>query len=250
MKRLLLFTLVLCLSLGIAFDLASFNALATDVPLLTLETLESYNEYIKSNKMPDNFISYDNLKHLGEFDCFVCLSGTEITEDADCFYVFRDKSGFEFCLYVYNSKDKSASKVEIKNHILNFESNDLKTVGDDKTGTWQYDHQGIKYNYIDGQLLSVDWTLNNTRFVLFSGGGGIFLNDLPFAQNSPISKLFYKDTATEAVELMVASDLSDVANSDPKEFSYLWIAIPVGVVALSGLAAVFVFKKKRSNKDF
>ena len=101
MKRLLLFTLVLCLSLGIVFDLASFNALATDVPLLTLETLESYNEYIKSNKMPDNFISYDNLKHLGEFDGFVCLSGEEITENSRLFYNFIDRNGFDFCLYIH-----------------------------------------------------------------------------------------------------------------------------------------------------
>ena len=41
-----------------------------------------------------------------------------------------------------------------------------------------------------------------------------------------------------------------VSNNDKKDFSYLWIAIPVGVVGILSVVAVVIFRKKRLNKEF
>ena len=42
----------------------------------------------------------------------------------------------------------------------------------------------------------------------------------------------------------------NIVSNDGKNFSYLWIAIPVGVVGLLSIVAVVIFRKKRLNKNF
>ena len=42
----------------------------------------------------------------------------------------------------------------------------------------------------------------------------------------------------------------NIVSNDGKNFSYLWIAIPVGVVGILSIVAVVIFRKKRLNKNF
>ena len=48
----------------------------------------------------------------------------------------------------------------------------------------------------------------------------------------------------------VASSIVNESSNDKKEFPYLWIAIPVGVVGILSIVAVVIFRKKRLNKNF
>jgi len=45
-----------------------------DRPLLNIQSYSEYKKFIKKVTLPENFIYYENIEDLGEFQGFVCLT--------------------------------------------------------------------------------------------------------------------------------------------------------------------------------
>lgn len=147
-------------------DAASDSFIDIDPVFVLLESLESYTEYISSNNMPKDFISYEMLASLGQFrrltfrDCenhyfyhynlidnnglelFVNISRLEAGQTL----VSKDKSGNEILYLESLSKDNICINKEFSNKIIIY--NEI---------AYRYDENGVLYyvstivgNYIVG----------------------------------------------------------------------------------------------------
>lgn len=166
-------------------------------PLLTIDSYVEYKKFIKSGKIPSNFVFYDDIGEFGEFDHFVDISDTLKGEYCEHYmYSLVASNGYEFSLYVDSSKDaRDSYNSRSKNAIDTVNTTDMMTISEKQTGV--YTKAGIDYSYISGQLFNIKWWKGDSLYILS------FDKDLinySFDANTVLGKMFNIETATEVVE--------------------------------------------------
>ena len=165
-------------------------------PLLTIDSYVEYKKFIKSGKIPSNFVFYDDIGEFGEFDHFVDISDTLKGEYCEHYmYSLVTSNGYEFSLYVDSSKDaRDSYNSRSKNAIDTVNTTDMMTIAEKQTGV--YTKSGIDYSYISGQLFNIKWWKGDSLYILS------FDKDLinySFDANTVLGKMFNIETAAEIV---------------------------------------------------
>jgi hypothetical protein len=148
-----------------------------------------YLHFLDTAKLPEDFVSYEEISMLGKFDGFVCLDGTKVEKGSSLFYSFKTDNGWECNVYVYHEERESLLSPLLE-EVLNKE--DLRTLREERKGYFMID--GMTYGYTKGKLISVKWEDEGIIFVLYSS----YLSECP--ESHPAFGLFSADTAKATAE--------------------------------------------------
>lgn len=169
-----------------------------DYVSLTLCSKQEYDYFVNSYDMPDNFITYDMLNELGEFQALFFPIHPRTNNSLNYVYSLVDESGFELTLYVdpvveyqtfHSDKDEAGC-------IDSIESIDMRCIEEEAPST-RYYHGNIRYGYIYGHLSSVSWIHDEIQYTLYSDLG---MGDYPNIETTVAGKLLNKEKANEALE--------------------------------------------------
>ena len=148
-----------------------------------------YLHFLDTAKLPEDFVSYEEISMLGKFDGFVCLDGTKVEKGSSLFYSFKTDNSWECSVYVYHEERESLLSPLLE-EVLNKE--DLRTLREERKGYFIID--GMTYGYTKGKLISVKWEDEGIIFVLYSS----YLSECP--ESHPAFGLFSADTAKATAE--------------------------------------------------
>lgn len=136
---------------------------SVDVPMLTFSTIEEYDIYFgKMEILPKGFIPYDAIKEIGEFDGLVILCEYDSGLYNKGLYSLIDKNGEKIGLYFDSFSNDNT--VSTENIIFSHSSDDLRFLESEQSGVLIQDE--LKYTYISGKLLSLEWVAEGTKFTL------------------------------------------------------------------------------------
>lgn len=178
-------------------DCGNNDGLTGEVPLLTLETYDEYLDFIGNAELPAEFVTYEEISHLGEFQSFVCLSEARVNDFSSCMYTLFDESQSEFVLSVDIGSQEaipSESTVTAVNR-----SNMRSLVNCTDSGSFIV--SGMEYKYVGGKLLSIAWFKDNVRYTL---SGDSILGDYPEnATTTAVAKLMNIETAASCLDSLL-----------------------------------------------
>lgn len=191
MKRLLLFTMALLMCF-VAFGCgkngnASVSGDAEmpngEIPLTTFERYSDYEKFLKTAELPENFVKYEDIAHLGKFEGYVCLSDAHGGDYSQGFFNLKDGTGESLGLYVYTIP-REKEKVNV---IDNVDSDDLRRISSGESGV--YTLFDADYRYVSGELLSITWVRGGVEYVLI---GDSMLSDYPLTSSTVVGKMLDK----------------------------------------------------------
>ena len=203
MKKLLLLMLIISLILCMfscsntmveddskANNVNYVNDFMGDRPLLNIQSYSEYKKFIKKVTLPENFIYYENIEDLGEFQGFVCLTDARIGDYSQCMYTLYEKDVGEFTLYV--DKNPFYETEHTKNVITDVDKADMRSLDMEISGTYQY--KNIRYVFLVGKLHSIKWKSGEWYYTISS------IDDLKEdTSKANISKLFNLETAPDLI---------------------------------------------------
>lgn len=158
--------------------------------------LDGYDEYLsglESLDLPNNFVYYDSICQFGVFDAFVVGLG----DYSKYIYFLIDDSGNELTLYIEEHSDETISS---ENIVMNISSNDMRFLDTKSQKNSAYFQGDLKYCYVYGNLLSVEWVQNGLKFTLYAD----YLHQYPNIDTTLTGKLLNKGLASTAYETYIA----------------------------------------------
>lgn len=171
------------------------DGLTGEVPLLTLETYDEYLNFIGSAELPAEFVAYEEISNLGEFQSFVCLSESRINDYSSCMYTLFDESQSEFVLYVdIGSKETIPSA----STVTTIDGSNMRSLVN-STDSGSFVVSGMEYKYVDGKLHTISWFKDNVRYTLFDS-----LGDYPEnTTTTAVAKLLDLETAASCLDALL-----------------------------------------------
>lgn len=143
-----------------------------EAPLLTLSSIEEYEKFIDKVRLPADFLFYEDIKEIGEFECLVIKSYYDTGEYNKVFYTLRDSEGNRLSLNYAPYDSKEEEDTSIITSGINAEN--LRKLNNTQNGI--YISNGIQYKYVSGLLLSVSWITGNYQITIT---GDSMLSDYP-----------------------------------------------------------------------
>jgi hypothetical protein len=196
---------------------SSYKAEETNVPsgsefisYPTFEIYEEYLEYIASVKnLPDDFITYDMPKNIGDFYAFVGGEG-------DTF------KGYSYLLIAENNKWIFVKIQKLPDRINSLPIVEPQTINDLRNATptegWsEYSHNNITYSYFNGMLAGIEWAIGTKLVTLTVTGGTRNFVDYPLNGETFVSQLLSAQTATAAVQSFNQKVEAEIAKNLAKE---------------------------------
>ena len=175
-----------------------------DVMQTYCDNYDEYVDFLEKAKLPDYFISYEDLAGFGEFAGFLCPYDVERNGCDQIFYSFVDETGTEFSMYVEyipklpNDYTKQIPEIDSKN----INASDMRTVNFNGTTAIKYSYQGIEYVYSKyGTIMSMSWQYGDIRYIL-SGIGDYPITD----KDTAVNRLLNLETATAVISNMKGSE--------------------------------------------
>lgn len=164
-----------------------------DIPLLTIVSYSDYASFLESTDLPDEFVDYDSISLLGEFDRFICLSDARYDDYSSYLYVLNDENYEGLGLYI----DHEIEPFENSNVDVN--SEDMRRIDASESGTYLL--SGLEYTYVSGLLLSVSWQIDGVTYTL---AGNSMLYDYPLDIATQVGKLLNVDSANAVVDSLTS----------------------------------------------
>ena len=169
------------------------SVICGEVPLLNINAYSEYLKFIQSNKLPENFVYFENISQLGVFTSFICLSDSRCGDYSSYMYGFTDGSGYKMSVYIdHDIKEETAT-----NLLLDVNQEDMRFL--EKKTRGSFIHEGIEYCYVSGELLSISWD-----------NGGIIYT---ITGTSMLSKYPLNNSSTTVAKLLKLESSSDTVNS-------------------------------------
>ena len=134
-----------------------------EIPLFGLYSEDEYNAYMADATLPEHFISYEQLSHLGLFESIVFLEDARSLKFESYLYQFGSGKE-EINLYVYHSIEKFSSYAE--GQSVSQPNTDLRTLPSNESGV--YIEQNVIYNYIKGELHTITWLSSGITYVMYA----------------------------------------------------------------------------------
>ena len=159
----------------------------------TFDSRKEYDDFINTISLPDNFIHCDKLKQFGEFKSIVFLTDIYSGDFSQYLYSFVDETGYRVSLYIrsnpedyhfHSDKDKYTC-------IDSVGSTDMRYIKEYTKGTYLYYYEDLKYTYVSGQLISIEWIYEEIEYTLLFHG-------FPKESSTFISMLLNYDEALKA----------------------------------------------------
>lgn len=156
-------------------------------PLLTFESENEYIEFLGLNVMSDDFVSYDEIDDIGTFKGLVFLSDAYAKDYKSYMYSLVDSEGFEITLYV----DHSDGILPNLDSVSNLNGKNMRLLSNTSSGI--YTSNGLNYQYVSGELLSISWETLNINYTLCASGNHM-LSNYPLTQSTFVGKMLNSDT--------------------------------------------------------
>ena len=154
----------------------------------TISYLEEYYQFIDENELPREFITYDDLKDMGEFKAFA------YEDQLDWYtYLFRNDSKQYAITIIQTAGDYAWG---FKQTLFEEPNEDLRKYPNGLSGEYSIDaSEDIWYLYTNGCLGKIELKSNETIIEIY-GEYGMYL--FPNDETNLISRLLNKNTALEA----------------------------------------------------
>lgn len=162
-------------------------------PLLTFESENEYAEFLDLNEMPNNFVTYDEIKTIGIFECLVFLSDAYAEDYSSYMYSLVDSEGFGITLYV----DHNQGVLSNSDSVSNLHGTNMRMLSDTRSGV--FISEGLKYQYISGELFSISWKTQNINYTLCAFGEAM-LSKYPISESTFVGKMLNSNTSTQAFD--------------------------------------------------
>ncbi len=243
MKKYVLLIFSLCLLLSV------IPGAAKDAPTLTIQSIHEYKKFVSENDPPDHFIPYEQLSCLGNFEHVVFLEAT-----ADPAYLKYERYDYTFSssplesrdehvsltLY-YHTDSKYASKkgtadVDPAKIISSVPDGSMRSIPNEQSGVYITD--GVEYRYVQGRLLSIEWSDADYVYVL----SGASLLDTVTDKNELVNQFLTHGKTAEALERFYQG--MQVPRATIKKPSLL-IVLPVALIGVAVVAIVMFIKRKK-----
>ena len=219
-----------------------------DLAPIGFHTYEEYLVGIKDLDLPDNFIHYESISHLGAFDYFAIynLDGQE----SQYVYDLQVNNEFQISLTIDHSFDNTPVDCFFVRNVNKINLRDLHgfDLGPSPASAKHVFHHGeLIYIYRDLELRQIQWAQGGFSFTI---GGWLYL--YPENESTVIGKLLNKDLALSAYEEYILPitekkppeppPSTDTAEPDDsaKEDSPAKLLIVAAVSAASGAAVATV----------
>ena len=167
--------------------------------------IEDYYEFMETFEAPVGFVRYEDIADWGEYYCMYFISAGEKGDYSKYRYVLIDKTGFEFCLDIYQNKDDYTTTVKniLSADMVNEE--DMRRLEEEPNGIYEID--GISYRYIQkGELLSISWDVSGKKYNLWSTRMEVYPTNPE--NDTIIQKLLNLKTAKDALIEMFGEEFS------------------------------------------
>ena len=221
---------------------------------LTLNSYDEYRKFYNKDNHSKAMIGYEALKQIGKFQSLVILS-INPEDFSKIFYSFEDSSGFAVSLTIIDLSKEESSIEKVKQYSPELEETDglidysnLRNLKKDISGNVTM--SDMKYYYVLGKLLSIEWQYNNYEFCL-SGTG--YLNDYPDVSGTFVSRLLNKETCRESVDSLMmriwGTNSTEFIQYKETENSAMKIVLPIVIVIAVALAVAVVVKRESGNRD-
>jgi len=223
---------------------------------LTLNSYDEYRKFYNKDNHSKAMIGYEALKQIGKFQSLVILS-INPEDFSKIYYSFEDSSGFTVSLTIIDLSKEESSIEKVKQYSPELEETDglidysnLRNLKKDISGNVTM--SDMKYYYVLGKLLSIEWQYNNYEFCL-SGTG--YLNDYPDVSGTFVSRLLKKETCREGVDSLMmriweTNSTELIQYKETENFgmkNVLPIVIVIAVIAVA-LAVAVVVKRESGNR--
>lgn len=158
-------------------------------------TFGKYEEYLKFigsvKNLPDDFITYDMLKDIGEFRSFVCD-----TTFIGYAYNFTDENNVRILAKIY----PLPSEVKTYPMVTPDNSSNMRSIT--PIGTWStYSYNDITYHYyFNGTLAGIEWSIGTKIVYLSMTEPNTFAGYPLDGETTFVSQLLSTQTATAAVQ--------------------------------------------------
>ncbi len=167
---------------------------------LSIFSYDEYLKFTKTAKLPEYFISYEDVSEFGEFSGFVCLSKSQNGDYSSLLYSFVDETGTEFSMYVNYILPNNISTEKSEKTIINLDkinASDMRTA--QVTEASKYLHNGIEYSYYSsGKLHSIVWRCGDIEYKLHE-----VLNTYPVSDKATaLSKMLKLESASQVASKM------------------------------------------------
>ena len=176
--------------------------IAANIALFRIDSYADYLKFLKEDGRSKTLISYDSLKQIGKFRSFIVLS-INPEDFSKLYYSFTDSSGFTVNLTITDLSKRESSIEQAKSYSPELEGFDnltnLRSLGKDISGNITI--EDVKYYYVKGNLLSVEWQYNNYELSL-SGDG--YLCEYPKdVSDTFTSTLFNRETFKKSIDSLM-----------------------------------------------
>ena len=167
-------------------DPSQAESLFVDRPGLAIYNYGEYLSFLESTDLPNDFVEFDSLNGFGSFSGFVDLSSSPnpfTPYDYDHYmYTFIDENGYDYAIYVRREANY-IPKEDINQEDINLA--DMRTLSSEQCGI--YTMNGFKYNYVNGQLISIRWHHEGMYYCLSIYSSDFV--DYPIDTLTPFAKL-------------------------------------------------------------
>ena len=173
----------------------SNDVLTGERPLLTLDTYDEYLDFIGSAELPAEFVAYEDISYLGEFQSFICLSESRINDYSSCMYTLFDESQSEFVLYVDIGSQEA---IPSESTVTAVNGSNMRSLVN-STDSGSFVVSGMEYKYLGGKLHTISWFKDNVRYTLFNS-----LGDYPEnTTTTAVAKLLNLETAASCLDALL-----------------------------------------------
>ncbi|MBE6655067.1 MAG: hypothetical protein E7608_06380 [Ruminococcaceae bacterium] len=165
-----------------------------------------YDEYLAyfTENTPENFVFYDQISYMGEFQRFLSL---HITQE-EYIYFLKDENGAEFCLTV----SPPDSFLSAENEVIPMQKEQINKRSlyypDEEYDNRCIEIDGIRYEYVADMILCMEWATDEHTFSIWDFGASVYeygrengdnvLYSADF-KDTFISRLLSPNTASEAL---------------------------------------------------
>ncbi len=146
---------------------------------------DEYEKYVVDTTLPDSFVSYDELSHIGAFDSVVFLENANELKYNSYMYTLIGTNE-KIYIYVYHSGVNESISTNDQSVIMTHSNTDLRSLSDTTSGI--YIEGDAKYTYVLGNLHTIEWTTSNVTYVMYTSDGLSKYNSGNYFINSMLNK--------------------------------------------------------------
>jgi len=131
-------------------------------PYRTFLKKYEYDEFMNTAVFPKNFITYEDIQILGEFDFSVIY----FDDYSEYFYSLRDANSVGFILYIDQNEQPTLST---KQQLFSLDGmTSMCSLPESmKDQGYSYSRGNLTYNYAAGKLIGINWNDKSTYFKLY-----------------------------------------------------------------------------------